>query len=258
MPLAQTVDSLDTIPETARGAYVKDEVSGKFILDFEVEDTTGLKSALTKTRAERDAIAKAEKEWKALGKSPTEISELLAANEKAAEEAQKKAGNFDQVLAKHKSDWAKQLADSEAKLSGERDTALSVARKAVVDTRITGALTKGKVTPEGMVLLVDVLGKRVQLDLSEGKENVSILGADGTAMVGTGKDGLATFDDLVKEATKQFPSLFEGTNAGGGGKQPGSGNGGKPGEKTMSRADWDALNPYEQAAKIKAGIRPVD
>jgi hypothetical protein len=27
---------------------------------------------------------------------------------------------------------------------------------------------------------------------------------------------------------------------------------------TMPRKEWDALDPYEQAAKFKAGVRPVD
>jgi hypothetical protein len=256
MPLAFTVDKLDSVPETLRGEYV--EKDGKFHLNVDgLPDVEGLKSALHKERETNKTTKALVSTFEKLGKSPAEISELLAQKEKEAEDALKKAGNFDEVLKQHLTKAAKERAEAEAKLTGERDTALSVARKAIVDTRVSGILAKLKATPEGMDLLVERLGKRIDLDLSEGKEVVSIKAADGTPMVGSGKDGLATFDDLGKEAVKLYPSLFEGTNAGGGGKQPGQG-GGKPGEKTMPRSDWDALNPYEQAAKIRAGVRPVD
>jgi hypothetical protein len=47
------------------------------------------------------------------------------------------------------------------------------------------------------------------------------MAADGeTPMAGTGADGTATIDDLVKEAVAKYPSLFKASGAGGGGKNP--------------------------------------
>ena len=67
-------------------------------------------------------------------------------------------------------------------------------------------------------------------------------------MVGSGQDGLATFDDLVKEAATQYPSLFQ-TNGAPADTSP---NGQRPdtGSKTISRKDFDALDPVERHRKM--------
>src|SRR6266581_8541859 len=98
MPLAQTVDSLDSIPEAARGAYV--EKDGKFHLDFEVPDVEGLKKH-NKTLSDESAARRLKlAAWEKLGKSPEEIDEMLAAERTKAEQLAIKAGKFDEVLAK--------------------------------------------------------------------------------------------------------------------------------------------------------------
>ena len=133
MPLALIVDTIESVPETLRGEYV--EKDGKFHLNVEgMPDVGGLKSALESERAARKALDTEIKSWKKLGKTPTEIAELTEAAETAAAEAAKKAGNFDGILAQHKTKW-----DGErATLVGERDGALNVARSAVVDAGIVG------------------------------------------------------------------------------------------------------------------------
>jgi hypothetical protein len=60
MPLPVSVESLDAIPEAARAAYVERE--GAFVLDVELEDTSGLKSALHKERDEKKSLARTVKE----------------------------------------------------------------------------------------------------------------------------------------------------------------------------------------------------
>jgi hypothetical protein len=74
---------------------------------------------------------------------------------------------------------------------------------------------------------------------------VSILDDNGLPMLGSGKGGVATFDDLAKEVTQEFPSMFAAAGAEGGGK-------------TITRGDFDALNPTQRAEKIKAGFRIVE
>lgn len=255
MPLDMIVDSLDSIPEALKTEYTAKD--GKFHLNVNgLEDNSGLKSALQK---ERDRAAKAEKsakEWAGLGKTPTEIGELLTAQETARLELEKKAGNFDGVLKQHQDKAAATLAEMTAKLTGERDAALASERGAIVKTELNTALVKGKATSEGMILLPESLGKRIKFETVDGERVISILQADGkTPMVGSGKDGLATFDDLIAESKKQFSSLFEGSGAGGSGAPPKQG---KTGSKTMARAEWNKLSPLEQHTQIKAGVRPVD
>lgn len=267
MPLALEVATLETVPEAFHSEYT--ERDGKFHLN--VDGIDGLKSALTKTRAERDAAAKRTKEldvkvarWEALGKSDEEIATLLQKAADAETEAAKKSGNFDALLADHQKRSGEILKQKETAWTTEKttlETELAAARtserNAIIETSVMGALTKAKVTAEGVDLLTERLGKRIHFETVDGKRVIQITQADGkTPMAGSGADHTATFDDLVKEAVKTYPSLFEGTGAGGGGtppKQPGG-----AGDKTLSRAEWVALNPYEQAAKIKAGFKPVD
>jgi hypothetical protein len=269
MPLALEVTTLESVPEAFRGEYTERE--GKFHLN--VDGIDGLKSALKKERtAAADAIkAKTALEtkvarWEALGKTDEEISAMLTEAETAKLEAARKAGNFDALLADHQKRSGEILKQKETAWGTEKstlETELAAARAsergAIIETSVMGALTKAKVTTEGVDLLTERLGKRIHFETVDGKRVIQITQADGKSpMAGNGADGAATFDDLVKEAVKQYPSLFEGTGAGGGGKPPGNGGGGKPGDKTMARVDWDKLNPYQQAANIKAGIKPVD
>src|SRR5690606_9273044 len=114
---------------------------------------------------------------------------------------------------------------------------------------VMGALTKAKATAEGVDLLTERLGKRIHFETVDGKRKIQIMQADGsTPMAGSGADGAATFDDLVKEAVKTWPSLFEGSGAGGSGAPN---KGGKPGDKTITRAEFDKLGPIERAAIVK-------
>jgi hypothetical protein len=251
MPLALTVDKIETVPEALRGAYVAD--GDKFRLDADVPDVTGLRNTVAATRAERDALDKQVKAWGKLGKSPDEIAEMVAAAEATATEIAKKKGDFDGILTQHKTKW-----DGEKQvLVGERDAALSVARSAVVDSGILGALSQNKATGEGSAILPRILGDRVKTEFTDGKFVSTIMQADGkTPMIGSGSNGAATFDDLVKEAIKTFPSLFEGTGAGGGGTP--SKQAGGSGGKTLTRSEFEKLGPLDRASKMKDGFKVVD
>ena len=257
MPLAMTVDSLDAVPEAFRSEYT--EKDGKFHLAVEgAEDVSGLKKALESERAMNRTTKEAIASWKKIGKTPEEINELVAAKEAAETEAKKKAGDFDGILKQHQTTWEKE----KAALTSERDAARNAARDAVVNSALLAALTKGKalLDVEGnSEFLTDRLGKRIKLEIENGKATHTIMTADGNApMAGSGENGSATYDDLVKEAVKKYPSLFAATGSGGGGKSPGDAKAGSGGDKTISRAEWDKLSPFDQAAKVKAGIKPVD
>lgn len=256
MALALVVDKIDVVPEALRAAYV--ERDGKFHLDADVPDVTGLKAALDAERGLNKTTKTEIAAWKKLGKTPDEIAELVAAKEAEAEAAAKKAGKHDEILAAKLAALAKEHATREAALTTERDAANADARQAIVETKVIGALTKGKATQEGLDLLAERLGKRIKIEMVEGKRVTSIMQADGvTPMIGSEKDGSANFDDLVKEAVKQYPSLFEGTGAGGSGTDQ-KNQRRDAGVKTITRKDFDALQPFERAEKMKAKWTVVD
>lgn len=251
MALPLTTDNIEAIPETHRGVYIKQD-DGTYRADFEVEDTGGLKSALESERTARKQLEKDVKAWKALGKSPAEIAELTAAAEAAATDAARKAGDFDGILKQHQTKW-----DGErTTLQSERDGALNVARSAVVDSNLKSALASAKATAEGFAALPKLLGDRVKTDFVNGEFTTTIMQADGkTPMIGGGANGTATFDDLVKDAIKNFPSLFEGSGAGGGGKPPKDAGGSG---KTITRTEFEALSHTDKRAKLAAGVKVVD
>jgi len=241
MPLALIVDSIDTVPEALRGEYT--EKDGKFHLNVEgLDDTAGLKSALQKTRAERDAEQRQRKAWERLGKTPDEIAELLAKIEEDTTAAARKKGDVDAILKQKQEAWDKE----KAALLGEIDASRSSERSAVVGERVLGALAKAGATEEGTELLPERLATRIKFETVDGKRVLKIMQADGeTPMAGSGADGAATIDDLVKEATTKYPSLFKGSGAAGGGKPPDKNAGGAGGVSRKSdfktereRAAW--------------------
>ena len=247
MPLAAVVDTLESVPEAVRGAYV--EKNGKFHLDFEVEDTTGLKNALAAERGLNKAAKDKVAAWERLGVSPEEIETRLESERVKAEDALKKAGKFDEVLATHLGNAKKERDSAVSVAEKKTDSALGIARGALIGANLGAALTKAKATAEGIKALPVLIGHRVKIEFDDaGKATSSIMEADGkTPMVGSGPQGLATYDDLVNDAMKEFSSLFEGVGSGGG--TPSKGGGGS-GAKTMALADFNALPPKERAAKM--------
>lgn len=229
MALNLIVDSLDEIPEAARGAYV--EQDGKFKLDFEVDDNSALKGALQKERAENKAMKDAVRAWEQLGMSREEIDEILRKNAADAENALKKKGDFDGILKQHQDKWAKERAALETELNAAKASE----RGAVVGERVLGALAKANATQEGTDLLPERLAARIKFETVDGNRVLKILSDDGvTPMAGSGADGTATIDDLVREAMSKYPSLFKGSGAGGGGKPPGEKGGGGSGVSKKS------------------------
>lgn len=254
MALKAVVENLEAVPEALRGEYA--EKDGKFYLSVDDLDNhhgvSGLKTALNSERGLNRAAKQQVARWEALGKSPDEIAELLAAVETENTDKLKKKGDFDAILNQHKTTW-----ETEKKgLLTRAETAESFGKSAIIETNVMGALTKAKATPTGIELLTERFGKRINLEIADGKRTITIMQADGkTPMAGSGADGSATFDDLVKEAVKNYPELFEGTGSGGGGA-PRNNSGGSG--KTLTRAEWEALSPTDQRAKHKDGFKIVN
>ena len=249
MTLKLTVDTLEGVPETVRDFY--EERDGKFALKVEgIKDAANLEKALESERkAAREAQALA-KQYQGLGMSADDIKKLIDERNAAERKKAEETGNIDAILNQHRDEWLKE----KARLESELTAAHSSERQAIIGNSLMAALTKAGATEEGIDLLPDRLSSRVTFETENGTRAVKILQADGaTPLAGSGKGGLATFDDLVKEALAKWPSLFKASGAGGGGKLPGSGAGGD-GRRTMSQADFDKLPPKERAARMASGL----
>ncbi len=250
MPLELTVDAIETVPEPFRGEYV--EKDGKFHLALNgLEKTYVPRDALTRANNEAAQRRHALSAWETAvaGKTVEEVQTLIADFDSGKFNKGKTKEEFDAALAQHKTAAEKKAAE----LAAERDTAYNVARKHVVDGGLKGALASAKATKTGLAMLSKILGDRIELKFEGGEPVQRILAADGKSpMIGTGADGFATLDDLMKEALRTYPDLFEGSGAGGGGAPNNGGNGGG-GAKTISNADFQKLSPKERSAKMADG-----
>lgn len=272
MPLELVVDSLESVPAPLHGEYT--EKDGKFHLNVNgLPDVSIHQKEIEKLRkenGERRTTAKALEEkvkrWDSIGKSTEEIQEMLDAAEGTKQEALKKSGNADAIIADLKDKAAKELqkreqlwAAEKLGLADELNLARASERKAIISTSITGALTKAKATTEGLELLTDRLGSRVTFETVDGERVIQVMQADGrTPMAGKGQGGVATFDDLVAEASEKYPSLFEGSGAGGGGKSARDSNAEMNSKKIMKRSEFDALRVEEQGLRIRQKWSVVD
>lgn len=213
MPLPYVVETIESVPEAFRGEYA--EKDGKFYLALEgADDHFVPKSEWKKINDESAARRHQISAWKKLGfDSPEKAAEAFETQKQLAAQA----GDGAAILKQHQDAWAAEKASIESELNAARASE----RGAVVGERLSGALAKAGATQEGLELLPDRFGSRIKFETVDGKRVIKIMKADGeTPMAGTGEGGTATLDDLVKEATTKYPSLFKGSGAGGGGKNP--------------------------------------
>lgn len=261
MPLLAVVETIESVPEAIRGDYAKGD-DGKFYLNLEGGDAlpfvANLKTALASERGLNKTAKDKVAAWERLGVSPEEIETRLADERKKAEDAALKAGKFDEVLSTHLGNAKKERDTAVGVAETKANSALGIARNALIGSNLGAALTKAKATSEGIKALPTLIGNRVKIDFDEnGNATSSILDPDGkTPMVGSGPQGLATYDDLVKDAMKEYPSLFEG--AGGGSGSDPKGQRRDAGGKTLTLTEFHALGPMDRAAKIKEGFKVVD
>jgi hypothetical protein len=234
MAIEAIVDSLDAVPEDLRGDYV--EKDGKYMLKAlegfvpgdQVEDVTGLKSALQK---ERENAREAQRKYRQMqeqysGYDVEELQQLREAQAKAEEDRAKKAGEWDslktQLVTKHndeKSAWEKEKAELMNAFSNQlRETA---ALQAISENKGNTALLK----PHVLAAL------KVERDESGKFVTHVVDDAGGARMNSDGK--YLSVSDYVKDLRDQetFAGAFLGTGSSGGGTPPGGGDKGGAGGK---------------------------
>lgn len=233
-----TFDAIDGLPEALKPLAA--QADGKYKLDLSrlmpAEDLTGLKTALQKERENVGAYSK-------LGK-PEDIAKRIADLEAAAAKGGKGGEEAQAKLDAMKSEY-------EGKLT-EKESRLNALMKRQANAELRAELAKAGVIPEGLDILAKFAEGRISFN-DDGSPKV--LTADGKPMIGSGADHGATLSDLAKELAKSIPHLVKDDGKGGGGKPPN--NGGTP-QKTVTRADFDAMSQADRAAFAKSGGKVVD
>lgn len=229
------------LEEGIRKLYKADGDS--YVLDLEgVEDTSGLKSALEKERANSKKAAEALKAWNAMGKKPEEISALL---KKAEEEEQKRleaAGNYKAMLEQVKAQHEKEMGEKDAiiaRYKHERELNM-------IDQTAVKAIAEAKGKVKLLLPLIKMSAKVVE---ENGKEVVQIFDENGVARVNA-KGEYLSIPEWVNEMKKDkdYQSAFEATGISGAGAKGSFSSG-----VTYPQNPWgkETVNYTEQARLIR-------
>ena len=256
MPLQATLDSLEELPEEFHEDY--EERDGKFYLKIldnfvakdQVEDVSGLKSALQKERENNKGLNSQLRQLKDQvdGVDVEEYNRLKELEQKAEEEKAKKAGEWDklrgQMTEKHNEELAKRTTREKA--------LLAALEKKTIDAEAIAALNelKGNVT-----LLLPHVKNHVQMVEEDGAFVARVVDDAGNPRV-NGEGKFLTVKELVSEMRDQetYAKAFDNTMKGGAGTPPsgsgqdGQGGGGGTPPKDLKRS---AMSTKEKVEFIK-------
>lgn len=248
MALPLITDNLDAVPEAQRGLYV--EADGKFRLDVDgIEDTTALKTALERQKeAARDAkrlAADLAKKYE--GIDPEKVRAMYSKMEGDAEAKLIAEGKIDEVVnlrtEKLRTDLQRQVEEAGSKVTAAETRAAQFSQR-VLDNHIMAAAAKIGIHQHA---IEDALFRgRNMFSLSEDGSAVQ-LGVDGKPIYG--KDGKTLFSPLEwLEGSKEWAPHWHPAGSSGGGA---SGNGnGQSGQKTITRAQYEAMSPEAQKKAV--------
>lgn len=242
------VKALEEVPEAQRSLYaaVPEAEGGGFRLAVDgLEDTGALKRAKDHEVAARKA---AEAKLK-------EITDAAAAAQeaarKAAEDAAAKSGDIEAYRKSADERLAKAIADKDAEYKPLVQSLTGDVNRLLVDNVATQIASKIAVQGSD-ALLIPHIRQRLAVDIRDGKRTTVVIDAEG-------KPSALTLDDLEKEfvGNKAFAPVIVGTKASGGGAG-GANGGGAAGAKTITRSDFEALNPQARADAMKTGTTVID
>lgn len=239
MALQFVVDSLESVPEAHRPLYA--EKDGKFILGVEGAVSS---DKLTEFRDNNRTLKRQNDELTAkfADIDPEKYRELTAQEQKLRDKQLIDSGKVDELIAERvaamRGDHDKQLKA----VAGERDGMKKQLESLVIDGALRDAASKAGVAPtaiddvllrgRGTFRLVD--GKAVAMDGDK-----QIFGKDGESLGVT---------EWVGGLAEKAPHLFP-PSTGGGAPKGGVGSGGTG--KTLTRAQFEALDPVAKFAAVK-------
>lgn len=201
----------------------------------------------------------------------------------AKEAAESKLKAFEGMEAATARDAIDKLSKIDAKKlveAGDMDAAIQAALKPVqeqlatatkLNETLTGDLNREvignrfasskfaaeKLTPAGIDVVKLMYADKIKVE--DGK----VVGYDqnGGKLYSRARPGeLADFEEIVETFVSAYPHkdhILRGTGAAGSGAQPANG-GGKSGQKTLTRAEFNTLSPADQGSKIRDGFTVVD
>jgi hypothetical protein len=254
MPVEFQVDTLDSVDEGFRPAYV--EKDGKFTLDpdkYAEVKATGLK---TKNKQLLDKLAEEKKATKRFEKlqdaEDDELEEFVTWRESKGQDNGKDGKKPDDAAKAHQEKLLKKERDKFTSEKTALETQLSEKDRELKHYKLTvplkDAALKAGVLPDSIDLVAVDRLCRFQLD---DKNKIVYLDEDGDP---TDITPAKFFETIYKEMR---PNLYKASGAAGSGAQNGTA-GKSAGSKVVKRAAWDAMSTQERTAFVKDGGKVVD
>lgn len=249
LKLKITESEYNALAEGLRELY--EENNGSYQLQVDgIEDTSGLTSALKKERESNKEMAKLVKSWEMLGKTPSEISELLESVEQAQNKELAKKGEYDKLLAQVQE---KHKAEIEIKQK-ELEEANRAVESHLIDANAISAITE---LGGSAKLLLPHVKDRVRVVKDEsGQYAVNVLSADKSMpLVNSEGKPIGIKDLLTQMRDDEAYSMAFKPTAGTGTGSPVSTRGGGVQSFKISRADARDGSKYKavREAAEKAG-----
>jgi len=261
MPLEATVSSLEGLSEEVSQLYSEKEGGGfqlallsNYVSKEDVEDTGGLKSALTK---ERDNVRELTRKNQAIsekfaGFDVEEFNEMKKHQQDAEEAESEKKGEWDKLR--------DQMRTQQNEALGKKDTEIVRLKKELerhlIDAQATGAINE---EDGNVMLLLPHVKSLVKLVEEDGAYKPQVVDASGSPRVDADGNPLS-IKALVSEMRTQdgFAGAFKGTGAAGGGTPPadgGEGNsaangGGTPPGNSVEGKPRSTMSPREKVDYI--------
>ncbi|WP_029581949.1 hypothetical protein [Bradyrhizobium sp. URHD0069] len=255
MALKAIVETIESVPEAARGFYKENE--GKFILEVEpvdgfgLEDVSGLKNTLGKEMTLRKRLEKDVLKFKDI--DPDKARDALARLEELGNIDPTKEA--DKIVSERLEAAKRQLLEKHGEEIKTRDGRIGQLTKTVegllIDQSATAALAESKGSVE---LLLPHVQKHTRVREDNGRFVVEVVDKDGNARIGNAKGDPMTIADLVQEMRQSdaFGRAFEGSGQSGSGTQP-TKQPGNPDQKPGVPKTWaEAKTPEDKAAFLKS------
>lgn len=195
MAIKITKTEYDALPDSVKGTFAAE---GDDSYVQKTEDVGGLKSALEAERKLREAAERDARQTKQEfdGLNAEEIRKMLAEQNKAKEEADKKAGNFEAILKAKEEEWRKQYNAEKLRA----DTLEKDYTEKEIESVLVNSLSGAKVIPERLEAAKDLLRQKVVGERNDGKTVLKFKDATGYAQEMKPEDLTAKF----KEANPYF------------------------------------------------------
>ncbi|MBW9334580.1 hypothetical protein FEE59_13780 [Herbaspirillum sp. RU 5E] len=217
------------------------------------EATAGLKTKNSELLGDQKKLKDMLKQFEGL--DPTAMREIMARFENDEEAKLIKDGKFDQVIERR---TEKLRAESERQVQQALEKVKAAEKRAqnfeslVLDNHIRAAAATAGMHPQAIedalfrgrsIFTLDAEGKAIQL----GEDKHPVLGKDGKSPFSPAE----WLEGMKATAPHWFPTGSTGAGGGQGGKQSAK-------AKTITREQFEKLDPMERATTVRSGVEIVD